>query len=286
MRGSRSATSATSSLTFSHSVSPGFDHGLEPLDQSSQPFGALDEHLQRLVQLGRRHLSALHRLGDAEDHGDRRAQLVADAPDQLLAVGGALQQGFLRELQLAGAAAFAVQRIGHLLDHHGGDLGGEHRATAHGLAHGVHDRVGVGALQDVSGGARNEHVADRALLLHAAERDHADVGSRGLQTACRLDPVHVGHPDVHQHDIGGKPPDELDRLFARACLADHFEVFAAQQEHQRLAEAVVVVDDEHADALGGAEGLGRAHRGSIGRHRPQRYPADDGFIEGIGISAR
>ena len=66
-----------------------------------------------------RELAALHRLGDPEDHRDRRAELVADAADQLLAVRGALEQRFLGHLELAGPASLAIERVGQLLDHDG-----------------------------------------------------------------------------------------------------------------------------------------------------------------------
>ena len=55
-----------------------------------------------------------------EDHRDRRAQLVAQPRDQLVAAGGPLQQRLLRHLELAGAAALPLERLGQLLDHRRG----------------------------------------------------------------------------------------------------------------------------------------------------------------------
>src|SRR4029079_1887253 len=150
---------------------------------------------------------------------------------------------------------------------------------------GVDDRVGVGVLQDIAGRAGNEHVADGSLLVHAAEGDHADPGLDLLQLPGRLDPVHFGHPDVHQDDVGRQTANHLDRLGPRARLADHLEVLTRQQEGERLTEAVVVVADEHAGAVRGAEGGGRAHLGSIGSRPPRGYPADVGFPRGMDGSA-
>ena len=202
---------------------------------------------------------------------------MADPADQLLAVCRPLEQRLLRHLQLAGAPTLPVQRVGQFLDHHGSDLGRQRGAPADGLAHRAHDRVAVGVLQDIAGGARDEHLTDRPLLFHAAERDDADAGTCGLQPAGRLDPVHLGHADIHQDDVGHQPNGHLDRLGAGAGLADHLEVLARQQEYQGLSEPIVVVDDEHADAFRGAEGGGRAHLGSIGPVLTRGYPADARF---------
>ena len=256
---------------------PGLDDAFEPLDEPGETLRAHDQGVERLVEIFGRELAALHRLGDPEDHRDRRAELVADAADQLLAVRGALEQRFLRHLELAGPAALAIERVGQLLDHDGCDLRRQQRAAADGLAHRVHDRVAVGVFEHVAGGAGHEHVADRPLLLHAAEGDDPDRRPGGLEPAGRLDPVHLGHPDVHQDDVGHQPHGHLDRFGAGACLADHFEVLPRQEEDQRLSEPIVVVDDEHADAFRGAEGGGRAHLGSIGVGASRGYPAVVGF---------
>ncbi len=107
----------------------------------------------------------LQALGEAEDHRDRRPQLVPEPADQLLAARRPLQQRLLRHLQLARPPAPALERLGQLLDHGGRDLGGQQRPARGRPPDRVQDLVAVGVLQDVAGGAGHQHVADRPLLL-------------------------------------------------------------------------------------------------------------------------
>ena len=161
----------------------------------------------------------------------------------------ALQQCLLCDLELPGAPAFPFERLGQLLDDGRRELGRDDAASGRGFPHGVQDLVAVRILQDVAGGARHQHVPDRALVLQAGQRHDPDVGVQLLEPPGRLDPVHRGHPDVHEHHVGSGRDEELQGLGPVARLAHDHELVGVQERDQRVAEPRVVVYHEHADTL-------------------------------------
>ncbi len=62
----------------------------------------------------------------------------------------------------------------------------------------------------------------------------------------RLEPVHLGHADVHQEHVGTFPPGELDSLDTVPGFADHFDVAGRSQQHGEAApnEGLVVGDGD------------------------------------------
>ena len=144
------------------------------------------------------------------------------------------------------------------------------------------DLVAIGILEDVSRCASHQHLAHGALLFEPGERYDLERRMRRFQPACGLDPIHLRHADVHQHDVGSQLVDELDRFDAAGRLADDLEVLAAEQGRERTAEAVVVIHDEHPNATGQGKGaLGHVQR--VRRQLGSRYPADVGFLRGTGL---
>jgi hypothetical protein len=85
----------------------------------------------------------------------------------------------------------------------------------------------------------------------SGEGNHAHVGQELLQAARGLHAVHGGHPDVHEHDVGPDPRRHLQCLRAGARLPDDLECVDVEQGEEGIAEAVVVVDDHHANPNGG-----------------------------------
>ncbi len=230
------------------------DRRLEALDEPGEVAGARDEAFQQLATRLLRRGAARQRLRHAEDHGHRRAELVAQAGDELVAAGRALQQRLLGDLELARAAALALQRLGQLLDDGRRELRRDDAAAGGGLPHGVEDLVAVGVLEHVARCSGHEHVADRALILQPGQGHDPQVRIERLEPARGLDAVHHGHPNVHQHDVGLGRGDQLQRLRTVARLPDHHEFVGVQERNEGVAEPGVVVHDQHADTLARGRG--------------------------------
>ena len=259
---------------------PRVDRELEALDELSEVPGPGDEPLEELGLLLRRGLDLGECLGDAEDHRDRRPELMGQPGDELLPSRRTLDERVLRGLELPRTSALAFESFGELLDHVRRHSRRQERPSLGGAADGGQDLVAVGVLQDIARGAGDEHPADDLLVLVPRERDDPKIGEIRLQPPGRLDPVHRRHPDVHQHDVGCERANEAERLHARAGLTDHLEVPGLEQRQERLTEAGVVVDDEHPDRPAVTNRAGkdrRFHERSLGRARVRRHPAGVGF---------
>ena len=187
------------------------------------------------------------RLGHPEDHGHRGPELVREPGDELVAPGRALHERGLRGFELPDPAPLALERLGELLDHARGHLGGQERPSFGGPADGGQDLVAVGVLQDVARGPGDEHAADDLLILVARERDDPEVGEVRLEQARGLDAVHRWHPDVHQDHVGRERTHEPEGLRARARLAHHLQVAGLEEGQEGFAEAGIVVHDEDPD---------------------------------------
>jgi hypothetical protein len=81
--------------------------------------------------------------------------------------------------------------------------------------------------------------------------DMRGVRVRG-KMASRLEPVHVRHADVEQHDVGSPLAGEGKRLDAVAGLGDHLDVLLRLEDHaEPAAHERLVVGDENTDHDGG-----------------------------------
>ena len=144
-----------------------------------------------------------------------------------------------------------------------GDGGGEERLAGGDGPHGVEQILDAGVLEDEAGCAGPERLDD--VLVETERRQDQD--PRSGQLPGRLDPVHAGHPDVHQHDIGQVAPRLLDRLLAGAGLGDDLDVAGAlEQRFEPGAQQRLVVGDDHPQAR-------VSQRLRVGQDRADAVPA-------------
>ena len=72
--------------------------------------------------------------------------------------------------------------------------------------------------------------------------------SRGGDPSCRLDPVEVRHPDVHEDDVGAQCLGGVDRGEAVGGFADDLEVgLGVEDDAEAGADELLVVGDQDAD---------------------------------------
>jgi hypothetical protein len=65
----------------------------------------------------------------------------------------------------------------------------------------------------------------------------------------RLEPIQIGHPDVHEHDVRMEARRLLDRLEPVARLGHDLHVLLARKQHAKARpHHRLVVGHEHADA--------------------------------------
>src|SRR5436309_2015938 len=81
---------------------------------------------------------------------------------------------------------------------------------------------GFAALEQEAAGAGAQCREDVLVELEGRQDQYARVAERavGCDLARRLESVHLGHPDVHDHDVGTQGADLLERLRSRCGLAD------------------------------------------------------------------
>src|SRR5438128_6013886 len=182
---------------------------------------------------------------------------MAESRDKLVAASRALEQGSLSDFELAGTAAFAFECLRELLDDPWRDLWGDDASARSRLSDCEQDLVAVGVLEHVARCACDEHIPNGSLVLEAREGDDADRGVERLHSLGGLDPVHLRHPYVHQHHVRRGGGDQRQGLFSVAGLTDDLELVGVQKSNERVAKALVVVDnqDPHLRAGGGRNPL-------------------------------
>ena len=182
-----------------------------------------------------------------------------------------------RDQLLADAALAADQHrdvaVGHLLDHlrdrlhlgavapeqeravlvvaqlaaQLGDLGHEARLFDRALDGGVErdlaETLGIVGLDDVVGGAQTNRLDDGRRLLAARQHDDLQVGLGRLQRAQRFEPVHAGHHDVEQHDVGRIALLDRGEHLVAARIGPRFVSAQRQERPQVVGEGRIVVDD-------------------------------------------
>ena len=140
-------------------------------------------------------------------------------------------------------------RAGEVRRDAAGQRGTEHHAAGRGGPHRVVDLLGPRALEQVAGGAGPDGRQDRVVVLVHGQHDDLDVRVPPGDEAGGLDPVEVGHLDVHDDDVRLGLGDQVQRLAAVARRADHLDaVQRAEQGDQPVAHDLVVVDDQDLDA--------------------------------------
>ena len=140
--------------------------------------------------------------------------------------------------------------------------GGRDDGVADGDGADRRDQVpGWDVLQQEAAGARAERVEDVAVEVEGGEDEDPGVARRRDDAAGRLDPVHRGHPHVHQDDVGRELGRQRDRGGAVACLADHFKVLLRVEDHPKAeTDQLLIVGQQYPDAHTGSSPPGTVRR--------------------------
>src|SRR6185436_17398068 len=115
------------------------------------------------------------------------------------------------------------------------------------------------------------------VLVEVERREHDDPNRFeprvGDDLARRLEPVDLGHADVHHHDVGAELTHERDRGAAVVGLAHHLEVvLRVEQEAEAGPDQRLVVGEHHSDhRLATTSAVGRC--ASTRKPPPTRGPA-------------
>jgi len=127
--------------------------------------------------------------------------------------------------------------------------------------------LGRSVFEQEAARARSQRLVDVFVEVERRQDQHR---GRALSVSedptGRLEPVQVGHLDVHQDDVGTSPARELDGVATVDRLADDVEVGlqledrAKARAHERL-----VVGDQHGD---------RHRRDATGCRRPRHHAAE------------
>ena len=143
-----------------------------------------------------------------------------------------------------------------LLDHAPGDGRRQQRVALGDRPDPVDELLGRDVLEEKPARADPERVVD--VLVHVERRQHHDLQPRtvlGQELAGRLDPVDVGHADVHEDDVRSQAPRLRDRLPAVRGFADNFHVLFGIEDHaETRTDEGLIVDDEDAGAHAGTTG--------------------------------
>jgi hypothetical protein len=162
--------------------------------------------------------------------------------------------------------------------------GRDERVPAGHDAHGRDEVLRQRVLEQEAARAGAQRVVDVRVEVERREHEDGD-GVLELElleeTARRLQPVDVGHLDVHEHDVRAATPDEVeDRPPVRRLAADRHAGLALEDRAEAGADEHLVVGDEDPDLVLGlrrprlrhapdrTRGSGAARHPAVGRaHR-------------------
>jgi hypothetical protein len=154
-----------------------------------------------------------------------------------------------------------------LLDQPLGDRGRDQRlAGGEGVDRGD-ELLGRSVLEQEAARASPQRLVDVLVEVECRQDQHRGRGlSVGEDPAGCLEPVQVGHLDVHQDDVGTAPARELDGVAPVDRLADDVEVGLQLEDGAKArADERLVVGDQHGDR----------HRGdATGWRRSRHHPAE------------
>ncbi len=112
---------------------------------------------------------------------------------------------------------------------------------------------GRDVLEQETAGARPERGEDVLVEIEGGEDEDPGIAPRRGDAPGRLDPVHRGHPHVHQHDVGRELGRQGDRGGAVAGLADDLQVLLRVEDHAEAeADQLLVVGQQYPDAHTGS----------------------------------
>jgi hypothetical protein len=164
---------------------------------------------------------------------------MQQAPD--LRVGAAL--GDLTEHLDLTCRQRRRSRLAHKVNKAVGDRRRQHRLTAGGVTHRIGQLGTRGVLEQITRCARFDRAQDVGVGLIRGDDDNPRARQRGKDPLGRHHAVDIGHPQIHENDIGAKRFGQCNRLCARTRLADNREVvFGVDHPAQAFADHGVVVD--------------------------------------------
>ena len=115
-------------------------------------------------------------------------------------------------------------------------------------AHRLRDLLGARLLQQVAGRSRAHRGEDLRVLDDAGQDEHLGARAGILEKLRRLDPAHLGHGQVHQHDVRAEALSLVDGLAAVRRLPRDDDVILELEQHlQSVADDRVVIGDENLD---------------------------------------
>jgi hypothetical protein len=88
-------------------------------------------------------------------------------------------------------------------------------------------------------------ITPRMREIVVAEHDDLNLGVQASDFAGRLEPIHHGHSDIHQNDVGFQF-GSLDEGFVTVfCLAANFDVVGSEQQQSTNAapDRLLIVND-------------------------------------------
>ena len=196
----------------------------------------------------------LHRgLADVELGADLRVgQPAGDQAEHLH-----LALGQLVEVSWPGGPGHA----GELLDDALGDRRRQERVAVGHRADGGEELLGRVVLEDEAAGPDAQRLVD--VLVEIERRQDQDAGRPvgGQDPPSGLQPVELGHPDVHEHDARLQAGGLLDGLAAVGGLTDDVDVGLAGQEHAEAdADHGLVVGHQDPDRHDWSRPTGRLAR--------------------------
>ena len=156
-----------------------------------------------------------------------------------------------------------------LLDHALGDRRREQGVSGGDRPHRGDQLLGGVVLEHEAAGPDAQRLVDVLVQVERREDQDARVGVGREDAPRRLEPVELGHADVHQHDRGMEARGLADRVEPVAGLGHHLDVLLSRQQHAKAgADHGLVVDHEDPDHARSPP-TGRRARST----KPPRLPA-------------
>jgi hypothetical protein len=131
--------------------------------------------------------------------------------------------------------------------------------------------LGGDVLEQEPAGPGGQRRVDVLVQVERGEDDDPHRRLRGQDALGRLEPVHLGHPDIHQHDVGPVLQRRRDRLPAVRGLGHHRDAGRAQDQPETASDQRLVVRDDHPRRCISGRAV-RAHTGSSGMMARTRQP--------------
>ena len=105
---------------------------------------------------------------------------------------------------------------------------GEHRLAGGDHAHALDQLRSGDVLEQEAARAGAQRLVDVLVDVERREDEHAALDAAQHNPPGRLDPVHAGHADVHQHDVREQPLGQLDGLGSVTGLGDDLDLLAGR----------------------------------------------------------